>query len=51
MDAYTVRIADSVLIRHLEAWPAEFITGPRAVGKTTNALTVHYGDRIADHIK
>ncbi len=38
MDDYTVRIADSVLTRHLEAWPAEFITGPRAVGKTTTAL-------------
>lgn len=35
---YTVRIADSILARHLEAWPAEFITGPRAVGKTTTAL-------------
>ena len=35
---YTVRIADSILARRLEAWPAEFITGPRAVGKTTTAL-------------
>ena len=35
---YTLRIADSTLARHLAAWPAEFITGPRAVGKTTTAL-------------
>ena len=35
---YTLRIADAILARHLSAWPAEFITGPRAVGKTTTAL-------------
>ena len=35
---YILRIADFVLARHLSAWPAEFITGPRAVGKTTTAL-------------
>lgn len=38
MDGYTERIGDHVLIRHLGVWPAEFITGPRAVGKTTTAL-------------
>ncbi|WP_423919412.1 ATP-binding protein [Candidatus Poriferisodalis sp.] len=27
-----------MLRRHLAAWPAEFVTGPRAVGKTTTAL-------------
>ncbi len=37
IDGYTTRIADSILARHLAAWPAEFITGPRAVGKTTTA--------------
>ena len=37
-DGYTTRIADSILDRHMAAWPAEFITGPRAVGKTTTAL-------------
>ncbi len=35
---YIPRIADLSLARHLDAWPAEFITGPRAVGKTTTAL-------------
>ena len=38
IDDYTLRIADAILARHLSAWPAEFITGPRAVGKTTTAL-------------
>ncbi|MDE0067429.1 MAG: DUF4143 domain-containing protein [Acidimicrobiaceae bacterium] len=38
MEAYTDRISDHVLARHLAVWPAEFITGPRAVGKTTTAL-------------
>ena len=38
IDGYTLRIADAILARHLSAWPAEFITGPRAVGKTTTAL-------------
>lgn len=38
IDNYIARIADSSLQRHLQAWPAEFITGPRAVGKTTTAL-------------
>ena len=38
MDTYTARIADGMLAEHLAAWPAEFITGPRAVGKTTTAL-------------
>lgn len=38
IEDYTTRIADSILARHLRAWPAEFITGPRAVGKTTTAL-------------
>ncbi len=37
-DIYIHRIADTALARHLAAWPAEFITGPRAVGKTTTAL-------------
>lgn len=35
---YTYRIADTTLGRHLTSWPAELITGPRAVGKTTTAL-------------
>ena len=38
IDTYIVRIADGTLTHHLGAWPAEFITGPRAVGKTTTAL-------------
>jgi hypothetical protein len=38
IDGYTARIADRILAGHLQAWPAEFITGPRAVGKTTTAL-------------
>ncbi|MCY3538854.1 MAG: DUF4143 domain-containing protein [bacterium] len=38
IDYYIPRIADRPLARHMEAWPAEFITGPRAVGKTTTAL-------------
>ena len=38
IDSYTARIADSTLANHLSGWPAEFVTGPRAVGKTTTAL-------------
>ena len=38
IEGYTTRIADGILARHMAAWPAEFITGPRAVGKTTTAL-------------
>ena len=38
IDEYIPRIADLALARHLEAWPAEIITGARAVGKTTTAL-------------